>query len=112
MSKQLLAHIYSSLQSLEKCAGENKTAMLTEQEKSPVRVHDVLEQDKVLRHMRRAANRLQLDLARKDWSNAHRSLEIFYGLHSMVRPEIVSTYSAIRKMPNPFHAIDSKAVFH
>ena len=112
MSKQLLAHIYSSLQSLEKCSGENKTAMLTATERSPVRVHEVLEHDKVLRQMRRTASRLQLDLARKDWKNAHRSLEIFYGLHSMVRPEIVSTFSALNNVPNPFQAIDSKAIFH
>ena len=55
--------------------------------------------------MRRAANKLQLDLAHNDWTNAVRSLHIYYGLNSMVRPSLMGTYAQLHNTKNPFAAI-------
>lgn len=95
MGKELLAHIFSSLQSLERCL-DNSNRLYGEQKHELKDVRQSLdEQEKVLRHMRRVANRLQLEVACDDTEKLARSLQIFYGLSTMVRPEVLATFQLL-----------------
>lgn len=95
MGREMLVHVFASIQGLEKCLA-NSRKMLDEQKHQPLIVHKSLaEQDRILRQMRRVANRLQLEFATENWPEAVRSLKIYYGLWTMVRPEIMSTFTAL-----------------
>lgn len=86
MNKELLNHVFGSLNSLERYFER----LETETERSDeVQLPCTLEQlRKALKHMRRTAVRLQLQFAHNDQSAITRSLNVYYSLHSMVRPEI------------------------
>ena len=91
----MIVHVFASVQGLEKCVLHSRK-MLAEQRHQPAVVQNSIEaQERVLKQMRRAANRLQLELVNEDWVNAVRSLNIFYGLCNMARPEILATFSAL-----------------
>jgi hypothetical protein len=62
-------------------------------------VNNITEQERILKHMRRAANKIQIELAQEDWTAVHRSLSIFYSLNQMVRPEILATYRELSGVP-------------
>jgi len=62
--------------------------------------------------MRRTANKLQLEIAKDDWNSAVRSLQIFYGLNSMVRPHVMDIYSKLSRIPNPYEAALTPHVCH
>lgn len=48
-----------------------------------------LEQEKVIRSMKRAANRMQLASAHKNALEFHRQKQIFYGLVEMIKTEVI-----------------------
>lgn len=111
MSQELLSHVFGSLQGLEKTISDIKDASTSKPQLEAVPA-DLREQERVVRHMRRVANRLQFEFACGDWKNIVRSLNIFYGLNSMVRPSVMAVYAALLDIANPFDSIESKAVSH
>ena len=112
MSKDMIVHIFASVQGLEKCVLHSRK-MLAEQKHQPLIVHSsITEQERVLKQMRRAANRLQLELVSEDWVSAVRSLNIFYGLCTMARPEILSTFSSLANRQVCLQLSDHGATCH
>ena len=102
MKRKLIIHIFAVVQNLEKRLEETKAA-IKDTKGMPMQMHfDLVQQEDVVKHMRRTANRLQLELAREDWIAIIRTLQIFYGLNHMVRPEVMGTYSSIVKGQNHF----------
>lgn len=102
-NKNLLANIFSVIQTLEKRLEQSRemlaVAPKTADEEAMLKSLD--EQSRIVAHMRRVANKLQLELASSNWTATVRSLRIFYGLHHMVRPEILQTVSRTLKSPSP-----------
>lgn len=112
MDTSIVIHVFAAIQALEKCL-ENSRRMLKEQRQQPLSVHtSLLQQTRMLRSMRQAANTLQLDVARRDWVSAVRTLQIYYGLNKMVRSEIMGTFSALanREICLQFH--DGESISH
>ena len=110
--KKVLAAVFSSLQGLEKCV-QTSTRLSSALPKSSNLVSKAInDQKQILGQMRKTANKLQLELASEEWDNIVRSLQIFYGLRQMVRPEIMSTFQGLAnkelKLPN----ISADAVVH
>ena len=62
--------------------------------------------------MRKAANRLQLDLAKDDWISIIRSLRVFYGLHHLIRPEVVATLLAVAEQQTEKENLPVQVIYH
>lgn len=95
MDKQLIIRVFAIVQALEKCVEASRRMAASSPLKRANTIAALEQQSEVLRNMRRQANRLQLDLAGENWIQAIRSLQIFYGLNQMVRPEIMNTYASL-----------------
>lgn len=97
MSHEIITHVFASLQSLEKNMSAIK--QLASEQKHPDKEITTMvpQQEEVLATMRRTANHLQLHVAKKDSRNIVRSLQIFYGLHQMVRPDILKTFGKLTR---------------
>jgi|GEM_PF-6694938 len=112
MDSQIIVHVFAAIQALEKCH-DNSRRMLGEQKTQPLSVHTaLLQQSRILRAMRQSANNLQLELARKDWIKATRSLKIYYGLNNMIRPEIMATFSALANGEICLQLNDAQSMCH
>lgn len=112
MKTDLITRLFATVQSLEKCL-ENSKRMLTEQKGQPRSVHtSITQQEKVVRQMRRTANKLQFAVAKNNWQSAIREVRIFEGLWNMVRPEIVATFSALANHQVAIQFSESEAVVH
>ena len=57
--------------------------------------------ERIVIEMRRTANKLQIQLAKKQWLDANRSLQIFYGLHKMVKSDIAATHQLLIDYTHP-----------
>jgi hypothetical protein len=57
--------------------------------------------ERVVEHMRRTANKLQLHVAAKNISDIVRDLRIFYGLNHLVRPELLRALAQLSKQDGP-----------
>jgi len=82
MSTKIIPHIYGSIISLEKSialAVENNVALPSK------------DLPKIISEMKKVAQLIQLQFARNDNENATRSLKLFYGLLSMIRPLVIDT---------------------
>ena len=97
MNPEIVTHIFGTLQSLEKSLTFVKAGMANSSGSKAEVASTLEQQEKVLNHMRRAANKLQFQVARSDWSEAVRTMKIFYGLHHMVRADIVSAKAKMSK---------------
>lgn len=82
MSPKIIPHVFGSLAALE------KSIALIERQQLDTGSNSLAE---IVSEMRRAANLIQLQFAKKDDLAAERSLRIFYGLLSMVRPIVIDT---------------------
>lgn len=101
MNKELIPHVFASLHSLERYL-ENIRRMSGTQEGIDAKFlsqleHSLPEQERVLKQMRRVANKLQLEIAKEEWDEVIRSLRIFYGLNHMVRPDLIATFVKLSK---------------
>lgn len=112
MSKELLAHIFSSLQSLEKCLENSKRMYALEPVKATYIAEALTQQTEVLGQMRRVANKLQLDIAAQDVSQINRSMQIYYGLTSIVRPEILSTFRSLANGKGNLELAEQHSLVH
>jgi hypothetical protein len=95
MNAELVTHVFASLQSIEKTVANVKKMLpgLEDANKDIIKV--LPEQERIIVQMRRIANLLQLEAARNDWDKAVRSLKIFYGLHHMVRSDVLQAYARL-----------------
>ncbi len=115
MNSELIVHIFSSLQTLEKylAAIKNNAPTAVNCEKYAALIP---QQEAVLRHMRRIANNLQLEVARKQEPLAFRSLKVFYGLHHMVRKDLTEAFAALSQktppVPAPPHPAGKELIYH
>lgn len=80
MSTKIIPHIFGSILSLE------KSLTLIQKKNLKLPSEDL---PKLLSEMKKLAHLIQLQFAKKDDENANRSLKLFYGLLSMIRPLIV-----------------------
>ena len=95
MSQPVLAHLFGALLTLER--GVEELQKLLPEGETPEPFHGELEQVvRVVGQMRITANNLQLQIAQQDWSGTARSLEMFYGLNSMVKPELIALFQRAR----------------
>ena len=53
------------------------------------------QQEEALIKMRRLANKLQLEIARKNWLAAVRTMQIIYGLNHMIRADLHSAFAQL-----------------
>lgn len=90
-------HLFAVVASLEKCISHSEK-MLLEQTFQPEHVYQQIEQQRAcVEQMQTVANRIQLEALRKDWRKVVRSFQVFYGLNTMVRPEIITTFSTLSR---------------
>ena len=98
MDSNIILHVFSCLQRLEKRFAFIKSV-------APYSAHFekysslIPQQTEILAHMRRTANLLQLEFAKKQWELVSHSLKIFYGLHQMIRPELQDAFNAVSNNP-------------
>lgn len=101
MTKELLLHTFAALQSLERCFENTKELLASNRNQISEELSQLIEtipvQEEILVKLRRCANDLQLAYARGDNYKALKTLKIFYGLHGLVRPELVATFIALNK---------------
>jgi hypothetical protein len=95
MDPKVVTQIYASLQGLEKSFSTLKE--LHAQSPSEDIEHLLPQQEEILAKMRQCANFLQFEVARKDTNSAVRTLKIYYGLHNMVRSQIISAQSCLSR---------------
>lgn len=94
-NKKLIVSIYSSLQGLEKCVASSQKMFNHGKFYSEDIASSLTEQHKIMKQMRRTANKLQIHLAQENWSEVTRGLDIYYGLRKIVRPEIMQTFQSL-----------------
>ncbi|MBL7662621.1 hypothetical protein JNK13_07705 [bacterium] len=113
MNQELVSQVFSVVQALEKCLSQSKS-MFTEQKRLQPKTVDLSlnEQARILDHMRKVANKLQLELAASDNLSAMRSLQIFQGLTSLVRPEVLETFQALAKGKVCLKLEDGSTTYH
>jgi len=95
MDNSTVTRAFATLQALEKCHANSEKMTRQASDTSSTVLAGLLEQKKVLTSMRRVANRLNLEVARSDVRATHRSLQIFYGMNALVRPEILATFQLL-----------------
>ena len=82
MSTKIIPHIFGSILSLE------KSLAMAVARKVELPSKDL---PKIVLEMKKLAQLIQLQFAKNDTENAIRSLKLFYGLLSMIRPLVVET---------------------
>ena len=112
MNDKAVIYLFAAVQGMERCVARCEK-MLGEQTYQPSSVAtSIAEQRRILREMRRSANKLQLEIAKKDWNGAVRSIQIFYGLNNMVRPEILATFSALANKRIAYQFTETEDTIH
>ena len=111
-SKKLLVTVFSSLQGLEKCVESSKKMMAKNLDNSADLIVSLKEQTKIVNQMRRTANKIQIQIAQENWSETMRSLQIFYGLRKIVRPEIMTTFQALANKTSSVPCVKKAASIH
>jgi len=110
--KKILAAVFSSLQGLEKCVQTSVRLHNASERQTRITADSLREQARVLNQMRKEANLLQLRLASDSWDDIVRSLQVYYGLRQMVRPEIMSTFQGLANSEVKLSGISSNTVVH
>lgn len=92
MNEKLVTYVLGMINRLEWLLEKSKAGLSQSENRDEVAQAELEDQERVLRHMRRTANKLQVEVASKDFANAFRSLQIIYALNQMVGVHVVSTY--------------------
>ena len=95
MTNQVIMRIFGSLQGLERCLRQVKQLLPENQEAIRDIAYLIPQQEQALKKMRRLANTLQLQIAKKDWKNAVRTMQIFYGLNHMIRSDLLGAFAKL-----------------
>ena len=101
MSPEVIPHVFASLQTLERYLEQVRTLSTRAVEFSAELRTRIPEFERVVKQMRRTANKLQFQVAANNQAEIVRSLRIFYGLNHMLRPELLSTLIKLTKGSNP-----------
>ncbi len=112
MERNVVVHVFSALQNLERYFEEVKKLLPRDDENSLEMLESLPQHAQILKNMRRVANKLQLEVAREDWNSVVRSLKIFYGLHFLVRPELVSALVRLTKDRAEITEAPAMSVYH
>ena len=104
MNKEIIPHVFATVMNLERYFG-TIIAMIRDGSPEQKKLSSELPQiERIIKNMRQAANKLQFELAGNNEKAALRSLQIFYGLNHMVRPEILAAH---RLVNNGIHAANA-----
>ena len=85
---QLVTRVFGSILSLERAIHSYATSF--EARRTSTTLGRVALYDQVIKKMQASASRLQFAVAKRDWVEAVRNLQIIYGLNHIVKPEIVA----------------------
>jgi hypothetical protein len=108
----MITAVFSSLHGLEKCVESSQKMFAGELAGSIIVERSLNQQRKVIVQMRRTANKLQIQLAQENWGEVVRSLQIFYGLRQIVRPEIMATFQSLANKELKLSAMSEDTVIH
>ncbi len=97
MSGKQIVRIFGMLHSLERIVEQNRQTIEADRPLLKELGASQKEQEKVLKHMRRAANLLQLAIATNKAEQIARNLQIYYSLNHMVKEEIFHTLRRVSK---------------
>lgn len=100
MNEQIIPHVFGSLHTLERYLERVTTLIDTHAEMKAI-AKMLPEFERVVEHMRRTANKLQLHVASKNISDVVRDLRIFYGLNHLLRPELLRALAQLSKQDGP-----------
>ncbi|MCB0359085.1 MAG: hypothetical protein KDD44_05605 [Bdellovibrionales bacterium] len=112
MNDKAIIYLFAALQGLERCVSRCEEMLGSQQHQPEFVGRAIEEQKRILLTMRRTANRLQLELVKEDWNEVVRLTQTFYGLNTMVRPEILSTFQALSNKRIALQLSDNEATFH
>ncbi len=101
MNQELIPHVFASLQTLERYVEQVRTLSAGGAESNSEARALLPEFDRVVKQMRRTANKLQFHVAAADEAATVRTLRIFYGLNHMVRPEVLKSLVGLTKGTPP-----------
>lgn len=104
MDSKVISHVFGAVHSVERTLQRVET-LLEEQpsqstlSKEQQHVFQTLlpQQKDIIKRMRRIANLLQLEAAKENWSATVRSLRVFYGLHQMVRKDLIQAQKTLQQ---------------
>lgn len=95
MDSKVISHVFGAVNSAERTLTKIEELLPT---KGFAEVRSLLPQQKeIIRRMRRVANLLQLEAAKEDWTATVRSLRVFYGLHHMIRKDLINSHKSLKK---------------
>ena len=94
MDTKVISHVFGAVNSAERTLSKIE-GLLPSEGLDEIR-KNLPQQKDIVRRMRRVANLLQLESAKEDWDATTRSLRIFYGLHHMVRKDLISAHRQLR----------------
>ena len=112
MNKHLIVHVFAVVQSLEKCISLSKEVIDGNKSLPAQIAKNIAEQERIVRKMRRTANRLQFEFANENWIESTRLLQVFYGLNHMVRPEVRTTYQSLALGKNVLSTTEQAVAVH
>ncbi len=112
MYKDILAKLYASLQSLEKCLHNSKQMLSVQKQQPSLLWQTIDQQESVLQHMRRVLTILQFEFAKENWTGIARQIQLFTGLQDMVRPDIMFTFAALANNEVALQVSDSDLPAH
>lgn len=95
MDSSIIPHLFGALHTLERCITRIEKALPKRGAESIAR--NLPQQKAILKRMRRSANLLQLELAKENWTEAGRALRTFYGLHYLVRADILQAQKILAR---------------
>ena len=95
MNNQVIMRIFGSLQGLERCLKQVKQLLPADRESVKEITHLIPQQEAALIKMRRLANLLQLEVAKKDWASAVRTMQLIYGLNHMIRSDLQAAFATL-----------------
>ena len=104
MGNHQLARIFGMLHSLERITAQNKQAIHSAPEPNQPLARSQREQEKIVGQMRRSANLLQLAIASNNPNQIAKQLQVFYGLHFLVKDEIFQTLRKVSAAESSSHA--------
>ena len=95
MDTKIISHIFASLQTLEQSA--RRVDELLARTPDEELESSLKAQNKIVKEMRRVANKLQFEVAKDDILAATRSLRLFYGMNHMVRSDLATAHRTLTR---------------
>lgn len=103
MTKDKISRIYAIVHLLEAHLAVEDYRISRFEQKNPLCTSKQEQYAETLASMRKLANQIQLQFARKDFEEASRSEKIFRGLQAMLGPEVLIKIRKAGLAPLPVH---------